>query len=94
MVLDVLFPWSIVADRTRSGVGVTSSTFAGADVGARGENMSCTCKGIIGVSKGDERGGAAVGGTAGVIVTDDMVLLLGKTFLCFLDESGDDEAGL
>jgi hypothetical protein len=62
-------------------------------IGERGKKISCTCRGIIGVNKGDERGGAAVGGTAGIIVADETVLL-DKTFLCFLDESGDDDAGL
>jgi hypothetical protein len=95
-VLSTVVP-STVLDRARSGVGVTSSAMARADgdwgIGERGKNMSCICRGIIGVSKGDERGGDAVGGKAGIIFAEETVLL-GKTFLCFLDESGDDEAGL
>jgi hypothetical protein len=91
--ISTVFPWSIVANHARSRVNVESSALARTEVnwgiGERGKKISCTCRGITGVNKGDKHGGAAVG-TAGIIVT----VLLEKTFLCFLDESEEDDPGL
>jgi hypothetical protein len=83
-------------NRARAKVGVTSSALIKVDgeysVGERGMELSIKCRGIIGASKGDERGGNAGGGKASFILAEEMVLL-GGTLLGFLDESGDDEVG-